>query len=93
MYGAVYHAGLEITDARVARDLVQKRGQYTDVRVRATVGNNRHWLIHLFDPDGTRSELMETAVQTDLPAGTIMAPGPPAPPILPAGRGRGATAK
>jgi lactoylglutathione lyase len=89
VYGAVYHAGLEITDARVARDLVQKRGGYSDVRVRATVGNNRHWLIHLFDPDGTRSELMETAVQTDVPSGAIMAVRPGDPPIPPATAGRG----
>ena len=95
VYGAVYHVSLEVPDARVARDLLQKRGRYSDVRVRATVGNNRHWLIHMFDPDGTRAEIMETAVQTELPAGTIMAPGPPAPPILPApgaSRGRGADA-
>jgi catechol 2,3-dioxygenase-like lactoylglutathione lyase family enzyme len=92
VYGAVYHVSLEVPDARVARDLLQQRGKYDDVRVRATVGNNRHWLIHMFDPDGTRAEIMETGLQTELPAGTIMAPGPPAPPILPppgAGRGRG----
>ncbi len=93
VYGAVYHVSLEVPDARVARDLLQKRGKYDDVRVRATVGNNRHWLIHMFDPDGTRAEIMESGLQTELPAGTIMAPGPPAPPILPppgTGRGRGA---
>src|SRR5207247_8796074 len=84
VYGAVSHMGLEIADARIARDLLQKRGNYSDVRVRATVGNNRHWLIHLFDPDGTRSELMETAVQTDIPAGSIMAKNPNDRPIPPA---------
>ena len=92
VYGAVYHIGLEVTDARATRDALQKRGNYSDVRVRATVGNNRHWLIHMFDPDGTRSEIMETAVQTELVAGTMMAPGPPAPPIPPppgTGTGRG----
>lgn len=84
VYGAVYHVGLEISDIRIARDTLQKRGGYTDVRVRATVGNNRHWLIHLFDPDGTRSELMSAdMVENNLPPGTIMAPGPPGPPILP----------
>lgn len=82
VYGAVYHVGLEVPDARIARDLLQKRGGYDDVRVRATVGNNRHWLIHVFDPDGTRSEIMEAGVQ-DLPAGTMMAPGAPAPHIPP----------
>jgi lactoylglutathione lyase len=91
VYGAVYHMGLEVPDIRVARDTLQKRGGYSDVRVRATVGNNRHWLIHLFDPDGSRSEIMsKDVVENDLPPGTIMAPGPPAPPILPPARGSGA---
>jgi catechol 2,3-dioxygenase-like lactoylglutathione lyase family enzyme len=83
VYGAVYHVGLDVPDIRVVRDQLQQRGRYDDVRVRATVGNNRHWLIHVFDPDGSRSEFMEAGTQ-DLPAGTIMAPGPPAPPIPPA---------
>lgn len=90
VYGAVYHMGLEVKEARVARDLTQKRGKFSDVRVRATVGNNRHWLIHLFDPDGTRSELMETPVQpAEILSGSIMAKNPGDPPIPPAGRGRG----
>jgi catechol 2,3-dioxygenase-like lactoylglutathione lyase family enzyme len=92
VYGAVYHVGLEVSDIRVVRDTLQKRGGYSDVRVRATVGNNRHWLIHVFDPDGSRSEIMEAGVQNDLPAGTMMAPGPPAPPILPPARGPAAPA-
>ena len=82
---------LEVKDARVTRDLLQKRGNYSDVRVRATVGNNRHWLIHMFDPDGTRAEIMETALQTDVPSGSVMAKNPNDPPIPPpAGSGRGA---
>ena len=95
VYGAVYHVSLWVPDIRVTRDTVQKRGGYSDVRVRAAVGHNRHWLIHLFDPDGTRTEIMSTAFENDLPAGTIMAPGPAGtPPILPPagsseGRGRG----
>jgi catechol 2,3-dioxygenase-like lactoylglutathione lyase family enzyme len=95
VYGAVYHVSLWVPDIRVARDTLQKRGGYSDVRVRAAVGHNRHWLIHLFDPDGSRTEIMSIGLaDTDLPAATIMAPGPPAPPILPPpgsseGRGRG----
>ncbi|MGH9574281.1 MAG: VOC family protein [Candidatus Acidiferrales bacterium] len=99
VYGAVYHVSLWVPDIRVTRDTVQKRGSYSDVRVRAAVGHNRHWLIHLFDPDGTRTEIMSVAFENDLPAGTIMAPGPPGPPILPPpgssegrGRARGAAA-
>jgi catechol 2,3-dioxygenase-like lactoylglutathione lyase family enzyme len=82
-YGAVQHFSLEVSDMRAARDLVQKRGRYTDLQVRAHVGNSRHWLVHIFDPDGSRTELMETALQDSLPAMTVMAPGATAPPILP----------
>jgi lactoylglutathione lyase len=82
-YGAVQHIGLEVSDIRAARDLLQKRGGLTDLQVRAHVGNSRHWLVHVFDPDGSRSEMMETALQDQLPPMTVMAPGPPAPPILP----------
>ena len=83
--GAANHMAIEIADMRKARDTVQKRGGYTDLQVRAHVGGSRHWLVHLFDPDGSRTEFMETALQDPavLPAMTVMAPGPPAPPILP----------
>lgn len=82
--GAVQHLAIEVTDMRRVRDLAQERGRLTDLQVRAHVGNNRHWLMHLFDPDGSRTEVMETAVQDTLPAMTVMAPGRTvAPPILP----------
>jgi catechol 2,3-dioxygenase-like lactoylglutathione lyase family enzyme len=87
--GAVEHMALEVEDMRATRDLVQDRGRYTDLQVRAHVGNNRHWLMHIFDPDGSRAEIMETAVQPDsLPSMSVMAPGRAvAPPILPKTRG------
>jgi catechol 2,3-dioxygenase-like lactoylglutathione lyase family enzyme len=82
--GAVQHMGLEVVDMRAARDTVQERGGYTDLQVRAHVGNNRHWLMHLFDADGSRTEVVETALQDTLPPMTVMAPGRTvAPPILP----------
>jgi catechol 2,3-dioxygenase-like lactoylglutathione lyase family enzyme len=83
--GAVEHMALEVTDMKAMRDLVQERGKYTDLWVRAHVGNNRHWLMHLFDPDGSRAEIMETAVQPDsIPSLSVMLPGKAAgPPILP----------
>jgi catechol 2,3-dioxygenase-like lactoylglutathione lyase family enzyme len=81
--GAVNHMALEITDMRLARDAARRRGGYTDLQVRAHVGNNRRWLVHLFDPDGSRTELMETATQESLPAMTVMAPGAVAAPIMP----------
>ena len=81
-WGAVNHIGIEVADMRSTRDLLQKRGGFDDLRVRAHVGNNRHWLMFLFDPAGTRTEIVETAIQ-ELPPMTVMAPGAPAPPILP----------
>jgi hypothetical protein len=81
--GAVNHMALEIADMRKARDTVQKRGGYTDLQVRAHVGNSRRWLVHLFDPDGSRTELMESSLQDTIPPMTVMAPGAPAPNILP----------
>ena len=80
--GATQHIGLDTDNMRAARDLAHSRG-LTDLQVRVTLGNNRHWLMHLFDPDGTRSEFTETAVHSDLEAWTVMAPGPPAPNIVP----------
>jgi lactoylglutathione lyase len=82
-WGAVNHIGIEVADMRATRDLLQKRGGFNDLRVRAHVGNNRHWLMFLFDPVGTRVEIVETAIQQELPPMTVMAPGAPAPPILP----------
>ena len=55
-------------DMRAIRDAAQERGRLSDLQVRAHVGNNRHWLMHLFDPDGSRTEVMETAVQDTLHA-------------------------
>ena len=85
--GAVQHMGIEVSDMRVARDTAQQRGSYTDLQVRVHVGNNRHWLMHLFDPDGSRTEVVETALQDTLQPMTVMAPGravaPPIPPTTP----------
>ena len=83
VYGAVYHFSLEVTDMHEARELAKKRGGYDDVRVRAAVGNNRHWLMHLFDPDGTRAEIMSVdTLPAEVPSFSVMPPGPPGPPIL-----------
>jgi catechol 2,3-dioxygenase-like lactoylglutathione lyase family enzyme len=82
--GAVQHMGIEVADMRAARDLAQDRGGFSDLQVRVHVGNNRHWLMHLFDPDGSRTEFVETAVEDTLPPMTVMAPGRTvALPILP----------
>jgi catechol 2,3-dioxygenase-like lactoylglutathione lyase family enzyme len=88
LYGAVYHFSLEITDMHAARELLKQRGGFDDLRLRTAVGNNRHWLLHLFDPDGSRVELMsKETLPDDVPAFSVMPPGPPAPPILAKERG------
>ena len=82
--GAVQHMAIEVSDMRASRNLAQQRGGYSDLQVRVHVGNNRHWLMHLFDPDGSRTEVLEATVQDSLPPMTVMAPGRAvAPPILP----------
>lgn len=86
--GAVQHLAIEVTNMKAVRDAAQERGGFTDLQVRAHVGNNRHWLMHLFDPDGSRTEVMETAVQDSLPPMTVMAPGRAvAPALLPTSPG------
>lgn len=88
VYGAVYHFALEINDMHAARETLKARGGFDDVRLRTAVGNNRHWLIHLFDQDGSRVELMSRDTVPDaIPAFSVMPPGPPAPPILATTRG------
>lgn len=88
VYGAVYHFALEINDMHAAREALKQRGGFDDVRLRTAVGNNRRWLIHLFDGDGSRVELMSRdTVPTEIPAFSVMPPGPPAPPILATQRG------
>jgi catechol 2,3-dioxygenase-like lactoylglutathione lyase family enzyme len=84
LMGAIQHLAIEVPDMRVARDLAQERGTFTDLQVRVHVGNTRRWLMHLFDPDGACTEFIDIAVQDALPPMTVMAPGRAvAPPILP----------
>jgi hypothetical protein len=47
-----------------------------DVRVRVAAGNSRRWLMHLFDPDGTRAEFMsKETVPSEIPAFSVLTPG------------------
>ncbi|MBO9581711.1 MAG: VOC family protein [Sphingobium sp.] len=82
LHGATNHFALEVADMHAVREELKRRGGYDDVRLRTAVGNNRHWLIHLFDPDGSRTEFMSRdVVADDVPSFSVMPPGPPAPPI------------
>jgi lactoylglutathione lyase len=62
-WGSVQHVCLEVPDIQVVRKTSQERGHYDDKRVAPHIGNNRHWLMNIFDPDGTRTELMEPTLQ------------------------------
>jgi catechol 2,3-dioxygenase-like lactoylglutathione lyase family enzyme len=59
--GSMHHVAIVVDDmqeayeavlARVPRDRVKEIGS-------PRVGRNRRWQLNLFDPDGTRTELME----------------------------------
>lgn len=55
--GSMHHICLEVPAIEPARAEVLQRGapQTTEARI----GRNRRWQLNLFDPDGTRTELME----------------------------------
>ena len=76
VYGAVYHWGLEVDDPVKARDTLQARSGFDDVRVRIAAGNVPKWLMHVFDPDGTRTEFLSKDTRpADVPSASIIAPG------------------
>lgn len=62
-WGSVQHVCLEVADIQVAKRITQERGHYSDGRVAPHIGNNRHWLMNIFDPDGSRTEIMEPTLQ------------------------------
>ena len=54
--GSMHHICLEVPAIQAARKEVVSRG-VKDAQAR--IGRNRRWQLNLFDPDGTRTELME----------------------------------
>ena len=76
VYGAVYHWSLEMDDPAKVRDTLQARSGFDDVRVRVAAGNTPRWLMHIFDPDGTRTEFMSKDPRpADAVPASIIAPG------------------
>ena len=59
--GSMHHVALVVPDIQAALELVRSRRGGTDRQtVRAPqVGRNKRWQLNLFDPDGSRAELME----------------------------------
>ncbi|HXA07460.1 MAG TPA: hypothetical protein VNY30_21595, partial [Bryobacteraceae bacterium] len=61
-YGSMQHICLEVPAIQAARKTALAR-HYNDPKVQPRVGRNRKWQLNLFDPDGTRVELMEPKAQ------------------------------
>ncbi len=59
--GVLHHACLRVTDIQVAWELVAARSADAGRALPSppSVGTNGPWLMNLYDPDGTRVELME----------------------------------
>jgi lactoylglutathione lyase len=59
--GSMHHVALVVPDIQAALDTVRARpGGWDRQTVRnPQVGRNRRWQLNLFDPDGSRAELME----------------------------------
>jgi len=58
--GSLHHIALMVPDMQQALDVLYRRAPNIGYPVPAPrVGRNRRWQLNLFDPDGTRIELME----------------------------------
>lgn len=56
--GSAHHACLMVTDIQKALETLRERAGGTPLQS-PRIGRNNRWLLNLFDPDGTRVELME----------------------------------
>ncbi len=58
--GSMHHIALMVPDMQHAADILAERQAATHYTVAAPrIGRNNRWQLNLFDPDGTRIELME----------------------------------
>jgi lactoylglutathione lyase len=76
--GTRNHISLRVRDAQTALEELRKRaarGLY-DREIAIQVGVNRKRQVNLFDPDGTRVELMESTTVDGKPAPSSTAPPP-----------------
>jgi catechol 2,3-dioxygenase-like lactoylglutathione lyase family enzyme len=62
-YGSAQHICLEVPDIQAGRKIALARGHYDEKKLEPHIGRNRKWQLNLFDPDGTRTELMEPNTQ------------------------------
>ena len=57
------HIALEVPDIHAALKTAVARGHFEEKKLDMHIGRNRKWQLNLFDPDGTRAELMEPRTQ------------------------------
>jgi len=57
--GSMQHICLEVPDIQAAYQQAVRQGWQDEERFRPRIGRNGRWLANLFDPDGSRTELME----------------------------------
>ncbi len=58
--GSLHHIALMVPDMQQALERLHENAAGTNYRIAAPrVGRNKRWQLNLFDPDGTRIELME----------------------------------
>ena len=76
--GSAHHVALLVTDIQQALETVRARTAPGDRNQRAnpSIGVNNRWQLNLFDPDGTRVELMEPDTIDGKPAPSSTLPPP-----------------
>jgi catechol 2,3-dioxygenase-like lactoylglutathione lyase family enzyme len=57
--GSMHHLCLEVPEIQAPYRTLLERGIPAEERYKPRIGRNRKWLLNLFDPDGSRTELME----------------------------------
>lgn len=57
--GVSNHLALGVPNIHRAADMLQQRGWHSSPREKAQMGRDGKWQLNLYDPDGTRIELME----------------------------------
>jgi catechol 2,3-dioxygenase-like lactoylglutathione lyase family enzyme len=57
--GSMHHICLDVPEIQAGYRTAVERGVPNEERYKPRIGRNRRWLMNLFDPDGTRTELME----------------------------------
>jgi catechol 2,3-dioxygenase-like lactoylglutathione lyase family enzyme len=57
--GTLHHVALLVPDIQEALELVRARADARNAQATPQIGRNRRWQLNLYDPDGTRVELME----------------------------------